>query len=126
MRGVLDGVRARGYSIALEAEARRGLGAALDDLAEKPADARLRGTVDELVADLGRREYQVRELDNTRAYDVSMIAAPVFGASGEVVLALTLIGFAPGLTGEQVAAHGERVRDAGLVVTKRSHGRLPD
>jgi DNA-binding IclR family transcriptional regulator len=126
MRAVLAGVRARGYSIALEADARRGLGAALDDLADKPADARLRGTVEELVADLGRREYQVRELERTRTYDVSMIAAPVFGTSGEVVLALTLIGFPPGLTAEEVAAHGERVRDAGLVVTKRSHGRLPD
>ena len=52
-----------------------------------------------------------------------MIAAPVFGPVGEVVLALTLIGFPPALPAERVAVYGERLRDAGLVVTKRGGGR---
>src|SRR5690606_11585732 len=112
-------------SVALEADARRGLGLALDDLADRPTDAGLRGTVDELVAELGRREYQVRDLGDTRTYDVSMIAAPVFGTSGEVALALTLVGFQPGLAAPLVAALGERVRDVALVLTRRSGGRLP-
>ena len=38
-RMILAAVRARGYSIALEADARRGLGDALDHLADAPADA---------------------------------------------------------------------------------------
>jgi DNA-binding IclR family transcriptional regulator len=125
MRAVLDGVRARGYSIALEAEARRGLWSALDHLADTPADAGLRGTVDDLVVELGHGEYQVQELDRAQTYDVSMVAAPVFGTAGEVVLALTLVGFPAGLSAEQIAAHGERLRDVGLVVTKRSNGRVP-
>ncbi|MCU1484275.1 MAG: hypothetical protein JWN67_1021 [Actinomycetia bacterium] len=125
MQAVLDGVRARGYSIALEADARRGLGDALDHLADAPADAALRGSVDELVVELGHGEYQVQELDRARTYDVSMVAAPVFGADGEVVLALTLVGFAAGLPAERIAAYGEQVRDVGLVVTKRSLGRVP-
>lgn len=125
LRSVLDGVRARGFSIALDHDARRGLGEALDHLAEAPADVRLRGTVEELVIDLGHREYQVGELDRSRTYDVSMIAAPVFGTSGEVALALTLVGFAAGLPADRIAAYGERVRDVALVVTKRSSGRLP-
>jgi DNA-binding IclR family transcriptional regulator len=125
LQSVLDGVRRRGYSIALEADARKGLGHALDDLAALPSDDGLRGTVDELVADLGRREYQVRELERRRTYDVSMIAAPVFGPAGEVALALTLLGFEAGLRGTEVAAFGERLRDVGLVVTKRSRGRVP-
>jgi DNA-binding IclR family transcriptional regulator len=125
MQAVLDGVRARGYSIALEADARRGLGDALDHLADAPADATLRGSVDELVVELGHGEYQVQELDRARTYDVSMVAAPVFGADGEVALALTLVGFAAGLPAERIAAYGEQVRDVGLVVTKRSLGRVP-
>src|SRR4051812_40673165 len=60
---VLDAVRRRGYSVALEADARKGLGHALDDLASVPSDDTLQDTVTELLADLGRREYQVRELD---------------------------------------------------------------
>jgi DNA-binding IclR family transcriptional regulator len=125
MQAVLDGVRARGYSIALEADARRGLGDALDHLADVPSDAALRGSVDELVVELGHGDYQVQELDPARTYDVSMVAAPVFGSSGEVVLALTLLGFAVGLPGDRIAAHGEQLRDVGLVVTKRAAGRVP-
>lgn len=124
-RAVLEGVRRRGYSIALEDQARRGLGDALDHLADAPGDAGARGSVDELVSDLGQGEYTVQDLDGARPYDVSMIAAPVFDGVGEVVLALTLLGFPAGLSAEQIAAHGSRLRDVGLVVTKRSQGRIP-
>lgn len=125
LRAVLAEVRHRGYSIALEAPARRGLGHALDDLADAPADVSLRGSVDELVVDLGHGEYQVAELDPSRTYDVSMVAAPVFGPSGDVVLALTLVGFPAGLAAEAITSYGERLRDVALVVTKRSNGRVP-
>jgi DNA-binding IclR family transcriptional regulator len=94
-------------------------------LADTPADARLRGSVDDLVTELGHGEYQVHELDRARTYDVSMVAAPVFGTAGEVVLALTLVGFPAGLSAEQIASYGERLRDVALVVTKRSSGRVP-
>ncbi len=125
LRGVLDGVRRRGYSVAIEADAREALGHALDDLAGLPADAELHANVDGLVTDLGRRDYQVRELKPSRTYDVSLVAAPVFDPGGNVVLAITLLGFDAGLLGAQVARYGERLRDVGLVVTKRSRGRVP-
>jgi len=125
MAAVLEGVRVRGYSVALEADARRGLGSVLDHLADVPGDASLRGSIAELVGDLGRADYPVDSLDAGRTYDVSMVAAPVFGPSGEALLALTLLGFEPALPAERIAACGERVRDAGLVVTKRSNGRVP-
>ena len=54
------------------------------------------------------------------------MAAPVFGPASEVVLAINLVGFAPGLTGKEVLAYGEQARGAGLVVTKRTRGRLPE
>jgi DNA-binding IclR family transcriptional regulator len=125
LQAVLDGVRRRGYSVGLEARARKGLGLALHDLAGHPADVELRGTVTTYVADLGSGRYQLAELVPTRPYQVSMIAAPIFGADGQVVLALTLLGFQDRLRGRAVEAYGERVRDIGLVVTKRSRGRAP-
>jgi DNA-binding IclR family transcriptional regulator len=126
MRAVLDGVRARGYSIALEADARSGLGEALDRLADAPSDAGLGGeTLQGLVSELEHTDYQVVDLDPAKTYDLSMIAAPVFGTDGEVILSITLIGFAPGLSAARVAQYGEQVRDAAVVVTKRSLGRLP-
>jgi DNA-binding IclR family transcriptional regulator len=125
MAAVLDAVRARGYSIALEADARHGLGRALDRLADVPSDASVRGQLEELLAELAHADYQVRELDRSRTYDVSMVAAPVFGTGREVVLALTLVGFPAGLPADRIAAYGEQVRDVGLVVTKRTHGVVP-
>ncbi|MCU1397567.1 MAG: transcriptional regulator, IclR family, partial [Acidimicrobiales bacterium] len=122
---VLAGVRSRGYSVALELDVRRGLGEALDHLADAPVDAATHRSVDALLAELDQRDYQLTALDERSTYDVSMIAAPVFGADGEPVVALTLLGFAPGLTPGEVAEYGDRVRDAGLVVTKRSRGRIP-
>jgi DNA-binding IclR family transcriptional regulator len=111
--------------VALEHDARRELGAALDHLADVPGDRGMQREVAAHVADLGRLEYQLHAVEPDRRYDVSMIAAPVFGSSGEVVLALTLVGFAPGLAAAEVVAYGEAVRDAGLVVTKASGGRPP-
>ena len=125
-QAVLEAVWARGYSVALEDDARRGLGNALDRLADAPVDSELRSVVDELVGELGHSEYQVATLDRRRTYDLAMLAAPVFDAMGEAVLALTLLGFEPGLRADGVAAYGERLRDAGLVVTKRSNGRIPN
>ncbi len=125
LRDVLETVRGRGYSVAIEADARKALGHALDDLAAGPANEQLRASVEGLVTELGRREYQVRELAPARPYQVSMIAAPVFGPAAEVALALTLVGFEGELLGREIAAFGERLRDVGLVVTQRSRGRVP-
>ncbi len=125
LAGVLQRVRTRGYSVALEHAARRELGAALDHLADVPADRARQHEVTTHVADLGRLEYQLHDFEPDRRYDVSMIAAPVFGPAGEVALALTLVGFEPGLSAAEVAAFGEDLRDAGLVVTKASGGRSP-
>ena len=121
----LANTRTRGYSVALELEARRSLADTLDHLADAPGDPQLRGSVDDLVAELGSSDYQVSSLERGRRYDVSMIAAPVFGPAGDVELALTLVGFEPALPAEQIAAYGERLRDVGIVVTKQSHGTVP-
>jgi DNA-binding IclR family transcriptional regulator len=119
---ILAAVRERGYAIALEDDARRGLGDALHHLADAPRE---RVAIDALLAELARHEYQVGDLDDARTYDVSMVTAPVFGSEGEVALALTLVGFEPALAAAHIAAYGERLRDVGLVITKRTHGRLP-
>jgi len=125
LRPVLAAVRARGYSVALEPDARRGLGTALDELAANPGDEGRRGAVSLRVADLNQRDYQLEHVADDGRYRVSMIAAPIFDSSGDVALSLTLLGFEGELGGDQVAAYGEQVRDEGLVVTRRSRGRVP-
>jgi DNA-binding IclR family transcriptional regulator len=122
---VLEAVRTRGYSVALEADARQQLGHALNGLAADPSQDGLRAKVDELIADLGDCAYQLQVLDPQQRYDVSMIAAPIFGPAGQVVLAMSAIGFDRGLPGSRIAEFGERLRDAALVVSRRTRGRVP-
>jgi DNA-binding IclR family transcriptional regulator len=125
LEAVLAGVRARGYSVGLEAAAGRGLNLALHDLALHPTDDHLRQAIDAYVGELATELYQPVDLIASRSYHVAHIAAPIFGSDGQVVLALTLTGFDRRLKGRTVNSHGERVRDAALVVTKRSRGRVP-
>lgn len=89
------------------------------------ADVRARGWAVSL-GNPPTTEYEaVGALDDGRTYDVTMIAAPVFAPGGEAIVSLTLLGLEPGLSAAQVGAFGERVRDAGLVATRRSGGRAP-
>ena len=123
-RRELVAVRARGYSVALEVDLRRELGHALEELTERPHDA-ARGAVDQLVDELGRQGNHLETIDPNATYDVSSIAGAVFDASSQVALALNLIGFAPGLTGKEVAAYGDEVVSAGVVISKRTRGQPP-
>lgn len=125
LRAELEAVRRRGFSVALDAAAQIQLAGALDALAAMPADVRLRRSVEELVGGLAGAKYHPAHLDDECSYDVSMIAAPVFGAAGEVVVALTLVGFPAGVTGADVVSYGTQVRDAALAVTRRTRGRAP-
>jgi len=108
MEAVLADVRARGWAVALETDAHR---------------AR-RGSVVELMAELDASEY-VGPLHTGQTYDVVMVAAPVFDRRGDSLVSITLLGFDAGLSADQIADYGERVRDAGLVATRRSGGRAP-
>jgi DNA-binding IclR family transcriptional regulator len=89
------------------------------------ADVRSRGWAAAL-GDPPRTEYEaLGALNPRRGYDVVMIAAPVFDHSGDAIVSLTLLGMESGLPGHQVTVLGTKVRDAGLVATRRSGGRPP-
>jgi DNA-binding IclR family transcriptional regulator len=124
-RRYLDAVRARGYSVTLRVAAERPVGRALARLTDEPGTGIGRDALAQLVGDLGHDDYQLVETDDAAAYAVTSIAAPVFGPHGEVALALALLGFRGSLTGAEVRAYGERIRDSALLVTRETHGR-PD
>ncbi len=122
---VLHDVRQKGYAVALDGPDRRGLEAALHDMADHPADPSRCESVTALLSSLATSAYHPLTIAPRTRYDVSMISAPVFGEDAAVVMALTLVGFAAGLRGHEVTAYGEMLRDAALVVTKRTRGRVP-
>jgi DNA-binding IclR family transcriptional regulator len=122
-RRVLEVVRARGYAIGLESPARRGLGEAVSHLADDPHPTG--GTIDDLLAELVHVPYHLTTVEESRSYDVSMIAAPIFDATRRVTAAITVSGLTPALPAVELIRVGERVRGAALIITKRTHGHLP-
>lgn len=118
-RASLAGVRERGYSVGLELP-RTGITETLRQMAEAPPDV-----VRKLLDSLGRRGYQLAAVEDDQTYDVTTMAAPVFGGEGEVLLAITLSGFQPRMSASEIAAVGDRLRAAGIWVTARVHGNPP-
>lgn len=116
-RAAVATVRTRGYSLALEADARIRLGEALAG-----HDQHVAALVDEL----GHGEYILGELEHSSSYRLSLIAAPVFGADGTIALVLTLFGFRDVLPAGAVPRLGDRLVEATQRVTKAIHGRPPE
>lgn len=115
-RAAVATVRRRGYSLALEADARIRLGEALAGGDEHVAT---------LVEELGHEEYILGELEHSSSYRLSLVAAPVFNADGGIVLVLTLFGFRDALPARAVPALAERLLESTERVTKVLHGRVP-
>jgi DNA-binding IclR family transcriptional regulator len=122
-RLMLDWVRERGFAVGLEVEARAELGRTLVELTDRPHAHDGRARVERIVARLGR-EYQP-PVALRGEFDVSYVAAPVFGPSGEVVLALSAIGFRAPLTVAELDRVSARLRRATVSITAETHGRPP-
>lgn len=126
LHAMLDHVRTHGYSIGAGSAVQRAFGAALAGLAEEPQQQALRAEIPGLLRALVEGGYEVAAVQEQASYDVGTIAAPVFDAAGQATVAVTGIGFPPGLSGSQVLERAEAVRDFGIVATKTAHGRLPE
>jgi DNA-binding IclR family transcriptional regulator len=111
-RAAVATVRRRGYSIGLDA-------------VRTPGPRALRDAAVQVVEEVPHDEYILLELEHSASYRLSHIAAPVFGADGRVVLALTLMGFRHELSAEQVPEYAERLQRATLAVTRLIHGKDP-
>ncbi|MBJ19354.1 MAG: hypothetical protein CL933_08005 [Deltaproteobacteria bacterium] len=105
LREILDVVRERGYSVALEVDGRRRIGEMLVELAEDPHSEPLRREFFSLIAELGHGPYQLGKGPGG-SFLISSITAPVFEADGRVALSITLQGF-----GLRLSRKG--IRDAG-------------
>jgi DNA-binding IclR family transcriptional regulator len=102
-REILERVRSRGYSVALEVPGRRRLGGLIADLAEAPHSTALREQLHETIGELGRTSFQLSESDG-QTHSISTITAPVFDRHGEVAVAVSLQVFAGGLDPSDIAA----------------------
>ena len=124
-RRAVAAVRKRGYSIGLDASRTHAPQGPSGPSERRGGPRPLRDAAAQVVAEVPHEEYILLELERSASYRLSHIAAPVFGADGRVVLALTLMGFRHQLTAEQVPEHAERLRAATRAVTAAVHGRGP-
>lgn len=107
-REVVDRVRERGWSLGLgdatHTEVELLLASAGDSTESNDVKARLRALSDQLAS-----SYEPAEIVPDRLYDVRHISAPVFNASGDVVLTMTLFGFGHRLQAHEIARYRERL-----------------
>jgi DNA-binding IclR family transcriptional regulator len=116
-RQAVDVVRRRGYALSLEADARVLLERALSAGGDRP--------LAEVLDELGRQDYLLLELEPAHSYRLSLMAAPVFGPEGTVVLALSLFDLPAEIDADRVPALAERLVGAANTVTKAIGGRVP-
>ena len=115
-RQAVDTVRARGYSL--------GLGGEPVPKEERTTKQRPR-TLEDNVRSIRVDEYALIELDNSSAYRLNHIGAPIFDVQGRVTLALFLIGFQGDIGAGEVPRYAERLRYACAAVTEKIGGREP-
>jgi DNA-binding IclR family transcriptional regulator len=110
-----------GYLAALAAVRRRSCSLSLDGGARTRLERAMigdeTGPIVDAVHDLGQEAYLLVDLDPDRPYELSHLAAPVFGADGQVVLALTIYDLPTTSSGTDVEALIERLHAAAGAVT---------
>lgn len=124
-RDALELVRARGFAVTESSDTQRMLGERAVGLTDAPGRSELRADIAELFAALAHDYDPVVDLEAERRFDIGMIAAPVLGADGSVIAALSATGFRGSLAAGAVLEAGRRVRDAAAVATRVAGGRPP-
>jgi DNA-binding IclR family transcriptional regulator len=124
LREALEGIRRRGYSLAVARDARTQLTRALAD--GSLAGDNTRQVIADLLQELGQSAYFLDEIRAEDRYNIGHIAAPVFGPSGELQFALTLLGWTEPMPGYEVSAIARDLVRACKDVTRSIHGQAPD
>jgi DNA-binding IclR family transcriptional regulator len=117
-RVALQAVRRRGCSLSLDGPARQRLELALGG--DEP------GAVADAVHDLERERYFLLDVDERADYELSFLAAPVFGPDARVVLAVTVYDLPPTSSAADVEALVARVLDVTRAITAAIGGTLPE
>ncbi|WP_428310585.1 IclR family transcriptional regulator [Hydrocarboniphaga sp.] len=121
----LEVIRQRGYAMAANGPAVRSVWQAIWDQAARLRDERYWEQMRRLLAGLSRDELQLLTLDQPGAIRLAYISAPVFSPGGEVLLSISMSGFAEELDADTVSRHVERLCAAAATVTQQIHGQLP-
>jgi flavin reductase (DIM6/NTAB) family NADH-FMN oxidoreductase RutF/DNA-binding IclR family transcriptional regulator len=124
-RGMVDRVRARGWSMALTSRAQIAFELALADLPERPTEAEA-DAVRRAAMNVGTHSHEPTDAElSTGVLRVRNLSAPVFDDRGEVVLMLTLIGLPKSCGLAEITLYRDRLLEATHAITTRAASRSP-
>jgi DNA-binding IclR family transcriptional regulator len=127
LREALDGIKHRGYSLGLARDARTQLSRTLADESVFAGNSTaVREVITELIENLNESAYFVQEVRADERYNIGHVAAPVFGPAGEMLFALTLLGWTEAMSGREVTTIAKTLLRASQEVTSSIHGIVPE
>jgi DNA-binding IclR family transcriptional regulator len=124
-REAVEAARRSGYEIGLETPTRDKIGLAMFDVQADPLSKEATARLVELIAQLGREEHHLVHPEPGRLYEVNHMTAPIFGAKGELVAGLALLGFDSPLDAPAIDRYLKRLMASAARVTRETGGRPP-
>lgn len=113
-RDGLGRIRDRGFQVELKAPGGSEMAARMAEMASGSEATRYEGALLEMVRSLGRHPQQPETIEPGTAYDLILIAAPIFDRDGACAYNLCLGGFTGSLDGAEVQALGAKLVAASL------------
>src|SRR4051812_47911889 len=101
-------VRERGYGVVLDSSTRHRLVERLRASSDLD-DSRRHDEVDEVIVELALDDYALVRGGASAEYAVTALTAPVFGPDGEIIIVLTLVGFAEPVRADALHRFAERM-----------------
>ncbi|HET6951517.1 MAG TPA: helix-turn-helix domain-containing protein [Acidimicrobiales bacterium] len=123
----LAGIRRHGFALTPQLIGGKRITELLFELA-RGTSRQARQAVNELLRDLEREEPDriITEIHANDSYDAGILSAPVFDASGKVLIALGLVDVGATISGAQLLARVDRLLESTRAITKAINGRPPD
>ena len=103
-------MRERGYGVVLDSSTRHRLMERLR--ATDLDDSARQHEVDEVLFELALDDYALLHGDGAAEHAVTALTAPVFGPDGEVILVLTVVGFAGPVRADALPSYAARMFEA--------------
>jgi DNA-binding IclR family transcriptional regulator len=123
----LDIIRQRGYEFTRQVYSRQRLSQALLSLTKGMPSRQARLAVGRLLEELREEENDrsILDIQDDAVYEDGFLSAPVFDGSGQVIIAVSLIGFGTPLTGVQVAERAGHLLATANAITRQIGGSPP-
>ena len=116
-------VRERGYGVVLDSSTRHRLVERLRASTDRD-DSRRHHELDEIIVELALDDYALLHRDAESEYAVTALTAPVFGPDGEIILVLTLVGFAGPVRADTLPRYAARMFEATSAIEATMTGRV--